>query len=122
VDAALTVRAIQIARSIMYAPAMAPLHLTEVAPGPARQSDAEIIEWVKQAAETTYHPVGTCKMGSDPMAVVDAELRVHGISGLRVADASIMPALTSGNTNVPSIMIGEKAADMVLRDAKALAA
>jgi choline dehydrogenase len=122
VDAALTVRAIQIARSIMYAPAMAPLRLTEVAPGPARQSDAEIIEWVKQVGETTYHPVGTCKMGGDPMAVVDAELRVHGIAGLRVADASIMPALTSGNTNVPCIMIGEKAADMVLNDAKAMAA
>jgi choline dehydrogenase len=122
IDAALTVRAIQIARSIMYAPAMAPLRLTEVAPGTARQTDDEIIEWVKQVGETTYHPVGTCKMGSDPMAVVDAELRVHGIAGLRVADASIMPSLTSGNTNVPSIMIGEKAADMVLRDAKALAA
>ncbi|MFM7304829.1 MAG: GMC family oxidoreductase, partial [Alphaproteobacteria bacterium] len=122
VDAALTVRAIQIARSIMYAPAMAPLQLTEVAPGPARQSDADIIEWVKQVGETTYHPVGTCKMGNDPMAVVDAGLRVHGIAGLRVADASIMPALTSGNTNVPCIMIGEKAADMVLGDAKAMAA
>jgi choline dehydrogenase len=122
IDAALTVRAIQIARSIMYAPAMAPLRLTEVAPGPARQTDEEIIEWVKQVGETTYHPVGTCKMGNDPMAVVDAELRVHGIAGLRVADASIMPVLTSGNTNVPSIMIGEKAADMVLNDAKAMAA
>jgi hypothetical protein len=69
----------------------------------------EILDWVKQAAETTYHPVGTCKMGSDPLAVVDAQLRVHGIAGLRVADASIMPTLTSGNTNAPSIIIGEKA-------------
>jgi choline dehydrogenase len=116
-DAELTVRAIRIARSIMTAPAMAPLRLTEVAPGPDRTTDDEIIDWVKQAAETTYHPVGTCKMGSDPMAVVDARLRVHGIEGLRVADASIMPTLMSGNTNAPSIMIGEKVADMVLKDA-----
>jgi choline dehydrogenase len=116
-DAELTVRAIRIARSIMTAPAMAPLRLTEVAPGTDRTTDDEIIDWVKQAAETTYHPVGTCKMGSDPMAVVDARLRVHGIDGLRVADASIMPTLMSGNTNAPSIMIGEKAADMMLKDA-----
>jgi choline dehydrogenase len=116
-DAELTVRAIRIARSIMTAPAMAPLRLTEVAPGTDRQTDDEIIDWVKAAAETTYHPVGTCKMGSDPMAVVDAQLRVHGITGLRVADASIMPTLTSGNTNAPSIMIGEKAAHMVLKAA-----
>ena len=68
---------------------------------------------MRNNAETTYHPVGTCKMGSDAMAVVDRELRVHGIEGLRVADASIMPTLTSGNTNAPSIMIGEKCADMV---------
>jgi choline dehydrogenase len=119
VDAELTVRAIQIARSIMYAPAMAPLEVSEIAPGTDRQTDDEIIDWVKGAAETTYHPVGTCKMGQDNMAVVDSRLRVHGIEGLRVADASIMPTLTSGNTNAPSIMIGEKCADMVLRDAAA---
>jgi choline dehydrogenase-like flavoprotein len=72
---------------------------------------------VRNAAETIYHPVGTCKMGSDPMAVVDAQLRVHGMTGLRIADASIIPTLTSGNTNAPSIMIGEKAAEMLLNTA-----
>jgi choline dehydrogenase len=117
VDAELTVKAIRIARSIMTAPAMKALQMTEQKPGPERQSPEAIIEWVKAAGETTYHPVGTCKMGNDAMAVVDARLRVHGIKGLRVADASIMPTLTSGNTNAPSIMIGEKAADMMLSDA-----
>src|SRR5204862_6690945 len=117
VDAEITVRAVRIARAIMTAPAMAPLQLSEMAPGAERTTDDEILDWVKMAAETTYHPVGTCRMGSDPMAVVDAKLRVHGIAGLRVADASIMPTLTSGNTNAPSIMIGEKAADMVLNAA-----
>ena len=116
-DPELTVRAVRIACAIMTAPAMTPFQASEVAPGADRTTDDEILEWVKQAAETTYHPVGTCKMGSDPMAVVDAHLRVHGIAGLRVADASIMPTLTSGNTNAPSIMIGEKAADMVLSTA-----
>jgi len=65
--------------------------VSEVVPGAELTTDNEILDWVKQAAETTYHPVGTCKMGSDPLAVVDAQLRVHGIAGLRVADASIMP-------------------------------
>src|SRR4051794_22792142 len=116
-DAELTVTAIRIARAIMNAPALAEFRLAEDAPGADRVTDEEIIDWVKGAAETTYHPVGTCKMGSDSMAVVDAELRVHGIAALRVADASIMPTLTSGNTNAPSIMIGEKAADMVLKAA-----
>ncbi len=118
VDAELTVRAVRIARDIMTAPAMAPLQVTERAPGKSRTTDDEILDWVKKSAETTYHPVGTCKMGSDGMAVVDAELRVHGIAGLRVADASIMPTLTSGNTNAPSIMIGEKVADMVMSSAR----
>jgi len=116
VDGELTVRAIRIARSIMTAKALAPLQVREEAPGPGRQSDDEILDWVKGAAETTYHPVGTCRMGNDAMAVVDSRLRVHGIAGLRVADASIMPTLTSGNTNAPSIMIGEKASDLVLED------
>jgi len=117
VDAELTVIAVRIARSIMTAPAMADLQVAELAPGATLQKDDEIIDWVKASAETTYHPVGTCKMGSDGMAVVDERLRVRGIDGLRVADASIMPTLTSGNTNAPSIMIGEKAAAMVLEDA-----
>jgi choline dehydrogenase len=117
VDAELTLKAIRLARRIMTAPSMAKLQVTEIAPGVDTTRDDEIIDWVKRAAETTYHPVGTCRMGTDALAVVDARLRVHGIAGLRVADASVMPTLTSGNTNAPSIMIGEKAADMVLADA-----
>lgn len=117
IDAELTVRAVRIARAVMTAPALAPLQVTEIAPGADQTNDSDILDWVKRAAETTYHPVGTCKMGVDALAVVDAKLRVHGIDGLRVADASIMPTLTSGNTNAPSIMIGEKAADMILKAA-----
>ena len=114
IDGELTARAVRIARAIMTAPSLARLRITEIAPGSSQTTDDEILDWVRRAAETTYHPVGTCKMGSDAMAVVDAQLRVHGVAGLRVADASIMPTLTSGNTNAPAIMIGEKAADMVL--------
>ena len=116
-DAALPARAMRVARAVMTAPAMGPLRVTELAPGESRASDDEILDWVRQAAETTYHPVGTCRMGQDTMAVVDSELRVRGVAGLRVADASVMPTLTSGNTNAPAIMIGEKAADMILRAA-----
>jgi choline dehydrogenase len=117
IDAELTVKAIRIARAIMTAPAMAPLGLRELQPGPDRVSDHEVIDWARRAGETTYHPVGTCRMGQDALAVVDERLRVRGLAGLRVADASIMPTLTSGNTNAPSIMIGEKAADMIAADA-----
>ena len=113
-DQEVTVEAMRITRRIMTAPAMRGLATDEMTPGVNIQADDEMLDWVRKNAETTYHPVGTCKMGSDPMAVVDDQLRVHGIAGLRVADASIMPTLTSGNTNAPSIMIGEKASRMIL--------
>ena len=113
-DREVTLEGMRITRRIMTAPAMRGIATDEIAPGVNVQTDDELLDWVKRNAETTYHPVGTCKMGSDPMAVVDDQLRVHGMTGLRVADASIMPTLTSGNTNAPSIMIGEKASRMVL--------
>ena len=113
-DADLTIIAIRIARSIMNANALVSLGVTELAPGAELTRDDEILDWIKDVGETTYHPVGTCKMGTDDMAVVDPQLCVRGIQGLRVADASIMPTLTSGNTNAPAIMIGEKASDLVL--------
>lgn len=106
--------AIRKGRELMATSPLKEMTGEEIAPGIAAQTDEQILEWVRNNAETTYHPVGTCKMGNDPMAVVDPELRVRGIDGLRVADASIMPTLTSGNTNAPCIMIGEKCAAMVL--------
>lgn len=94
--------------------ALAPYRLDRVLPAPEATTDAELMDYIRANASTVYHPVGTCKMGSDPQAVVDDRLRVHGIDGLMVADASIMPLLVSGNTNAASIMIGEKAADFLL--------
>jgi choline dehydrogenase len=85
----------------------------EMNPGTKIQSDEDWIQWARETGQTTYHVIGTCKMGNDPMAVVDDQLRVHGIEGLRVIDASIMPTVTSGNTNAPVIMIAEKGADMI---------
>jgi choline dehydrogenase len=90
----------------------------EFQPGPVVVSDEELLDYARRRGGTVYHPTSTCKMGSDPLAVVDAELRVHGIEGLRVADASIMPTVVSGNTNAATIMIGEKLADMVRRPIK----
>ncbi len=109
-----TVAAIRKARARFATQPLADAVGEELAPGAHVQTDEDLVKWICNYAETTYHPVGTCKMGADPMAVVDDQLRVHGLQGLRVADASIMPTLTSGNTNAPSIMIGEKCAEMVL--------
>ena len=85
-------------------------------PGSEYQSDDELLLAARKFSQTIYHPTSTCKMGQDDMALVDSRLRVHGIGGLRVADASIMPEIVSGNTHAPTIMIGEKAADIILQD------
>ncbi len=114
------VKAIAMIRKIAEQPALKPYLSFEMNPGPDCASDADILDYVRQTGMTVYHPVGTAKMGpdGDAMAVVDNRLRVRGLAGLRVVDASIMPNLVSGNTNAPVIMIAEKAADMILEDAR----
>ena len=109
------IRGIRLTRNIIDQPAFAPFRGRELAPGPGMTSEEELADWLRASAMTTFHPVGTCKMGTDDYAVVDAKLKVRGIKGLRVADASIMPVITSGNTNAPAIMIGERCADFILR-------
>ena len=116
-DRATAINCIKMARAIAQSPTMQRYVLGEFRPGMNRQTDDEILDGAKNIAETIYHPTSTCKMGNNSSAVVDAELRVHGVENLRVADASIMPTITSGNTNAPSIMIGEKAADMIIQSA-----
>jgi choline dehydrogenase len=107
---------VKIAREVAGQPALARYRSAENEPGVEVKTDAEIDAWIARTGETIYHPVGTCRMGAagDPMAVVDDRLRVQGIAGLRVIDASVMPTLIGGNTNAPTIMIAEKAADMIL--------
>jgi choline dehydrogenase len=116
-DARVLLAGTRIARRIFAQPAMMRHSVAEILPGPDVVSDADLTEHARRFGTTIFHPVGTCRMGEGPSAVVDARLRVHGIGGLRVMDASVMPTLTTGNTNAPTIMIAEKGAAMIREDA-----
>jgi choline dehydrogenase len=108
---------IRLTREILAQQAFDPYRGDELTPGPEVRTDAEIDDFLRHNCHTQYHPVGTCKMGPDPLAVVDHQLKVHGLDGLRVVDASIMPVMVSANTNAATIMIAEKGAEMILQDA-----
>jgi len=118
-DVRVVVEGVRQARKIFSQPAFQPYSVGETLPGREIQSDDEIADFARQTGNTIYHPVGVCKMGpeDDKMAVVDPQLKVRGIQGLRVIDASVMPAVTTANTNSTAIMIGEKGSDMLLADA-----
>ena len=107
------IRGFKLMRNILSQPALAAAQGRELTASARAQTDAQIERFIRDHADTIYHPVGTCRMGSGAMDVVDAQLRVHGLTGLRVVDASIMPRVVGGNTNAPVIMIAEKAADMI---------
>lgn len=115
-DVRTMIDAIRMTREIINQKAFDKYRGRELAPGPNVDSDGDMVKWLRANAMTTFHPVGTCKMGNDPMAVVDNRLKVRGLDGLRVADASIMPIISSGNTNAPAIMIGERASDFILTE------
>jgi choline dehydrogenase len=112
---------IKLARRLVEQPALKAFAMGELVPGEAFTSDADMERFVRETGSTNHHPSSSCAMGIGSNSVVDPQLRVHGVAGLRVADASIMPSVVAGNTNAPSIMIGEKAADMILEDARAAA-
>ena len=113
-DIETTVAGVQLMRAVIARKAFDGVRGRELAPGPRYGTDKELAAWLRDAAMTTLHPVGSCKMGIDDQAVVDATLRVHGVRGLRVVDASVMPVITRGNTNAPAIMIAEKAGELIL--------
>jgi choline dehydrogenase len=109
------VRGLKLARRILRMPSLRKVIAEELYPGPQEHMpDSELEQFVRQYAKTVYHPVGTCRMGNDPLAVVDSQLRVHGVGRLRVCDASVMPTICSGNTNAPTIMIAERGAEFML--------
>ena len=113
IDQRVLVDGMKIGRSLINSRIMDRYRAYEMNPGDKIQSDAELLQFARETGQTTYHAIGTCKMGHDPMAVVDDRLRVRGIAGLRVIDASMMPTVPSGNTNAAVIMIAEKGADLV---------
>ena len=113
-DQQVAVAAFRKTRELFDAGALQAYGGTELAPGPSVESDEAILEYIRDTGEPVHHLCGSCKMGSDEMSVVDGRLRVHGIEGLRVADASVMPEIVSGNTHAACVMIGEKGADLVL--------
>jgi choline dehydrogenase len=117
VDRTANVEGLKILRKILQAPALSSYVVEEVDPGIKVSTDEELLNFCRQRGSTVYHPTSTCRMGNDPLAVVDQRLRLRGIQGLRVVDASVMPDLVSGNTNAAVIMIAEKASDMILQDA-----
>ena len=112
-DQRVMVEALRLARAVIQRPSMAPFVQRETRPGADVTSDSELLSYIKRSGQTSFHPVGTCKMGVDDMAVVDPMLRVRGLASLRIVDSSIMPTMPSSNTNAASIMIGEKAADLI---------
>jgi choline dehydrogenase len=117
-DRRAAVAAIRFVRLLARTTALSRIVTEELLPGVEAWNDREFLDHARKDGQSAYHPVGTCRMGRDAEAVVDPQLRVHGIKGLRVADASIMPTLVSGNTNAACMMIGEKAADLILADAR----
>jgi choline dehydrogenase len=121
IDQQVAVASLRWARKIATQPALSKWIDHEMLPGPDAKTDDDLLAFARMTGSTIYHPVGTCQMGHGPRAVVDPQLRVHGIAGLRVVDASVMPRLVSGNTNAPTIMIAEKAADLILGKAPASA-
>ncbi|OGA14297.1 MAG: choline dehydrogenase [Betaproteobacteria bacterium RIFCSPLOWO2_12_FULL_63_13] len=121
-DRRLMIEAFKLGRTLLAQPSLAAYVAEEILPGSACRSDAQILEHVRETGSTVHHPVGTCRMGADQRAVVDARLRVRGTSGLRVVDGAIMPELISGNVNAPIVMIAEKASDLMREDLRAQAA
>src|SRR5262249_20773882 len=113
-DRSAALEGLKMAREILRQPALEPFVMVERMPGPGATSEAGLVDYAFRTCKTDHHPVGTCRMGTDRLAVVDPALKLRGLEGIRICDASVMPRITSSNTNAPTIMIAEKAADLAL--------